>query len=103
MARLCAAEGDLDGALALLDAAERLYVADFTPNVRPRAAMKTRLWVCQGRLAEAWAWAGEQGLSATDEPSYRCEYEHITLARVLLPTPFRPITPIFSCHLTINN
>ena len=85
MARLCAAEGDLDGGvLALLDAAERLYVADFTPNVHPMAAMKARLWVCQGRLAEAWAWASEQGLSATDEPSYRREYEHITLAKVLM-------------------
>ena len=28
-------QGDLDGALDLLDEAERLYVSDFSPNVRP--------------------------------------------------------------------
>jgi LuxR family transcriptional regulator, maltose regulon positive regulatory protein len=37
----------------------------------------------QDRVAEAWAWAREQGLSATDELSYLREFEHITLARVL--------------------
>ena len=37
MARLREAEGDLDGALALLDEAERVYVGDFAPNVQPVA------------------------------------------------------------------
>ena len=36
-ARLRAAEGDLDGALALLDEAERVYDGDFSPDVRPVA------------------------------------------------------------------
>jgi len=35
MARIRKAEGDLDGALNLLNDAERLYVSDFFPNVRP--------------------------------------------------------------------
>jgi LuxR family transcriptional regulator, maltose regulon positive regulatory protein len=35
MARIREAEGDLDGALDLLHEAERLYVSDFFPNVRP--------------------------------------------------------------------
>ena len=37
MARIREAQGDLDGALDLLDEAERLYVRDFFPNVRPVA------------------------------------------------------------------
>ena len=45
---------------------------------------KTRVWVAQGRLAEALGWAREQGLSAEDELSYLHEFEHITLVRVLL-------------------
>jgi LuxR family maltose regulon positive regulatory protein len=54
------------------------------PDVRPVAAFKTRVWVAQGRLAEALDWAREHGLSAHDDLSYLREFEHITLARVLL-------------------
>ena len=84
MARICEAEGDLDGALALLDAAERLYVSDFFPNVRPIAALKARVLVAQGRLDEAFDWTRERHLAVTDELSYLREFEHITLARVLV-------------------
>ena len=59
-------------------------MSDFFPNVRPVAALKTRVWVAQGRLGEALGWAREQGLSAEDDLSYLREFEHITLARVLL-------------------
>ena len=45
MARLREAQGDLEGALDLLEEAERLYVGDFSPNVHPIAAMKARVWV----------------------------------------------------------
>ena len=44
MARIKEADGDLDAAVALLDDAERVY-GDFSPNVRPRAAMRARVWV----------------------------------------------------------
>jgi LuxR family maltose regulon positive regulatory protein len=84
MAGVREAEGDLDGALELLDEAERRYVSDFFPNVRPISAMSARLWVRQDRLAEALGWARERGLSAEDDLSYLREFEHITLARVLL-------------------
>jgi LuxR family maltose regulon positive regulatory protein len=84
MARIRHAEGDLAGALALLQEAERRYVGDFFPNVRPVAAFKTRVWVAQGRLGEALDWARERGLAVEDELSYLREFEHITLARVLL-------------------
>jgi LuxR family maltose regulon positive regulatory protein len=42
------------------------------------------VWVAQGRLDEALGWARERGLSAGDDLGYLREYEHITLARVLL-------------------
>ncbi len=84
LARVREAEGDLDGALDLLDDAERRYVSDFFPNVRPIPAMKARAWVMQGRLGEALNWARERGLSVEDDLSYLREFEHITLARVLL-------------------
>jgi LuxR family maltose regulon positive regulatory protein len=84
MARIREAQGDPDGALDLLDQAERLYDGAFSPNVRPIAARKTRVWLAQGRLGEALGWAREQGLSAEDELSYLREFDHITLARVLL-------------------
>ena len=84
MARIRQAEGDLGGALDLLNEAERLYVGDFFPNVRPVPALKARVWIAQGRLGEALGWAHEQGLSADDDLSYLREFEHITLARILL-------------------
>jgi ATP/maltotriose-dependent transcriptional regulator MalT len=84
MARLREAEGDLDGALELLDEAQRLYVSDYFPNVRPIPAMKTRVWISQGRLGEARSWARERGLSVEDDLSYLREFEHVTLARLLL-------------------
>src|SRR3984957_12692465 len=84
MARIREAEGDLGGALDLLNEAERLYVGDFFPNVRPVPALKARLRVARGELGEALGWARERGLSVADVFSYLCEYEHITLARVLL-------------------
>src|SRR6266700_991345 len=84
MARIRETQEDLVGARDLLHEAERLYVSDFFPNVRPIAEMKTRVWVAQGRPGEALDWVREQGLSVADDLSYLREFEHITLARVLL-------------------
>jgi LuxR family maltose regulon positive regulatory protein len=84
MARVAQAEGNVAGALGLLDEAERLYVSDFFPNVRPVPALRTRVWIAQGRLGEALGWVREQGLSVDDDLSYLREFEHITLARLLL-------------------
>jgi LuxR family maltose regulon positive regulatory protein len=84
MARIREAEGDLGGALDLLNEAERLYVGDFFPNVRPVPALRARVRVAQGELGEALGWARERGLSVDDDLSYLRECEHITLARVLL-------------------
>jgi ATP/maltotriose-dependent transcriptional regulator MalT len=83
-ARLKQTQGDLDGALDLLNEAERLYVRTPLPDVYPLSALKARIWVIQGRLIEALAWARERSLSVDDELSYLREFEHITLARVLI-------------------
>ena len=84
MARIKEAQGDLDGALDLLDDAQQRYVGDYFPNVRPIAAQKARLWLLQGRTGDALGWARDQGLSAHDDLSYLREFEHLTLARTLL-------------------
>jgi LuxR family transcriptional regulator, maltose regulon positive regulatory protein len=84
MARIKETQGDLDGALELLDEAERQYISSPVSDVRPVAALKARLWIGQGRLTEALDWAREQGLSAHDDLSYLREFEHVTLARVLI-------------------
>ena len=83
-ARMKEIQGDLDGALDLLEEAERKYIRTPSPDVRPTAALKTRVWVVQGRLAEALDWVRERSLSVDDELSYLREFEHITLARVLI-------------------
>jgi LuxR family maltose regulon positive regulatory protein len=84
MARIREAEGDLGGALDLLNEAEHLYVSDYFPNVRPVPALRARVLVAQGALGEALGWAREHGLSVDDDLSYSREFDHVTLARVLL-------------------
>jgi LuxR family maltose regulon positive regulatory protein len=84
MARIRAAEGDLNAALGLLVDAERVYTSDYYPQVHPIPAMQARLRVVQGELGEALSWAREQGLSSADDLSYLREFDHITLARLLL-------------------
>jgi LuxR family maltose regulon positive regulatory protein len=83
-ARLHEAQGDLDTAVELLTQAEARYNTDYSPNVRPVAASRARLEVKRGDLDAGVRWADAQGLSAHDELSYVREFEHITLAGVLL-------------------
>src|SRR5919202_184239 len=84
MAGLREGEADLDGALELLDEADRLYVRDYLPNVRPVPAVRARLRLRRGELEDVEAWARERHLSPDDEVSYLREFEHVTLARLLL-------------------
>jgi LuxR family maltose regulon positive regulatory protein len=83
-ARLRQAEGDLDGAVELLDEAEKVYNTDFSPEVQPVPAVRARVHLAQGRHDEALRWARDRPLAADDALSYVREYEHVTLARVLL-------------------
>ncbi len=84
MGLLARADGDPEAAIDLLDQAEQLYRPGFFPDVRPIAAIKARVWIAQGNLAEAADWARDRGVSATDDASYLREFDHLTLVRLLL-------------------
>ena len=81
---LLRAKGDLDGAIAMLDEAEPLFLPGYFPDVRPIAATRARVRIAQGRLDDARAWARERGVTPTDPPTYLAEYDQLTLARLLL-------------------
>jgi LuxR family maltose regulon positive regulatory protein len=83
-ARLKESEGELEAAINLLDEAKRFYIKTLIPHTRPIDAIKARIYLKQGQLSKAVKWVNEQKLSVDDELSYLREYEHITLARVLL-------------------
>jgi ATP/maltotriose-dependent transcriptional regulator MalT len=83
-ARLCRARGDLEAGLALIDEAAPLYDTDFSPPVRPVAAIRARVQLAQGELAAAATWIDDREIGIADELSYVHEYEHVTLARILI-------------------
>jgi LuxR family maltose regulon positive regulatory protein len=89
LARTRQAQGDGNGALALVEEARRTAetfgVADRTRSAL--AAIEARLHVSQGETARARAWAESSGLSARDEINHKREAEYLTLARVLLAEP----------------
>ena len=83
-AGLCLAAGDTAACLELLEEAERVYNTDFSPAVRPIGARRARTYVRQGDLAAARAWVRDRNLATDDELRYVTEFEHITLAIVLV-------------------
>jgi LuxR family maltose regulon positive regulatory protein len=87
------AQGDQRAALDLLEQAQPLYVRTPMPDLRPVPAMRARIWAEQGRVGDAEAWAGERGLSVDDDLDLVGEYEHLTLARILLADARRGGSP----------
>jgi LuxR family transcriptional regulator, maltose regulon positive regulatory protein len=87
MAQVRAAGGDYDTAVSLLDQAAALYRPGFYVDVRPIAALKARIQIAAGDLSSAGGWAEDRAVSVDDEPDYLREYEHLTLARLLLAQP----------------
>ncbi len=71
-------------AVSLLQEAERVFDSDYSPVVRPVPALTARALLACGRLDQAERWARGRGLSVGDELSYLQEFEHLTLARLLL-------------------
>jgi LuxR family maltose regulon positive regulatory protein len=84
LARVKQDAGDFDAALDLLDAARRAYIKNPAPDLRPSEALKADVYLRQGRLGKAQAWARERGLSPSGEIDYLHEFEYITLARILM-------------------
>jgi LuxR family maltose regulon positive regulatory protein len=84
MAQVRATRGDYDTARRLLDLAETMYRHGFYPDIRPIAATRTRVQIAEGDLPAAAQWVHDRGVSVDDDPDYLHEYEHLTLARLLL-------------------
>jgi LuxR family maltose regulon positive regulatory protein len=83
-ANLDFAEGKPSEALENLQEAERRYISDFFPNVRPVPAQIANVQIRIGLLQEAEHWARAVGIGPEDALSYLREFEHMTLARLLL-------------------
>lgn len=85
-ARLRAIAGDHAAALALLRESAALYDTDYSPKARPVTATIARLQLSTGDLAAARRWAADVAVTTADDPTYLREYEHLTLARLLVAT-----------------
>jgi LuxR family maltose regulon positive regulatory protein len=84
MAAVRVAQGDLNGAFELLEEGERHERRDPLPRARPIPAMKARIRIAQGKLDDVTAWAAAAKLSVDDDLSYLREFEHMTLAQMLI-------------------
>jgi LuxR family maltose regulon positive regulatory protein len=83
-ARLKESGREWEAALELLDKARQAYVKNPVPILQPVEAHEARVYLKQGRLDKAQAWARERIISTEDEVRYLDEYDHLTLARVQL-------------------
>ena len=62
-----------------------MYVGDYSPNVQPIHATRARVLAARGDVDRGTRLgARSTEVAADDELTYLREYEHITLARVLL-------------------
>lgn len=86
LARLYQARRKPGSARELMEEFARLAEArQFAPaQLAFAAAVRARLALMQGRIAEAVHWVGASGLSAADNPCYPREREYLTFARVRL-------------------
>ncbi|PFG16257.1 LuxR family maltose regulon positive regulatory protein [Propionicimonas paludicola] len=83
-ARVAESRADFAGALEHLAQAEALYQPGYYPQVRPIPALRARVLISAGELAQAAEWALDQAVTMTDEADYLAEYDELTLARLIL-------------------
>jgi LuxR family maltose regulon positive regulatory protein len=101
LARIRQAHGDRAGALEAIAEAEQV---GFSPAMvgllNPVPALRVRLALAHGGLAEAAHWVQARGLGADDQSSYSREGEYLVLARVLLAqhTPDRALGLLERLH-----
>ena len=84
LARIRQAQGDPAGALAAVDEAEAAMPQALVDLRYPVSALRARLVLAGGNVAEAARWVRGRGLAVFDEPVYPREPEHRVLARLLL-------------------
>jgi LuxR family maltose regulon positive regulatory protein len=85
LARIRQAQGDPAGALEVIAEAERVQLSPTVVALfNPVPALRARLALARGEVAEAARWVQDRGLGPDDEPSYPREREYLVLARVLL-------------------
>ena len=84
LARIRQAGGDPVGALAAVDEAEGAMPPGVVDLRNPLPALRARLALAEGNVAEAAGWVRGLGLAVDDEPVYLHEPEYRVFARVLL-------------------
>jgi LuxR family maltose regulon positive regulatory protein len=84
LARVRQARGNAAGALEMIHKAEQSAQEQFPAQLGQVAAARVRLSLGQNDVETAVRWARECGLAPDDELGHEHEYEHLTLARVLL-------------------
>ncbi|RMF16847.1 MAG: helix-turn-helix transcriptional regulator [Gammaproteobacteria bacterium] len=84
MARVKQAQGNFDAAEALLDEGAQCQIMSPAPETQPISAWMARLWLARGRIDKVQHWADKSGLTPEDETGYLLEFQHLTLARLLI-------------------
>jgi len=80
-------EGDRAGALEAIAEAEQIEPSPRVVDLlNPVPAVRARLSLAHGEVAEAARWVKDRGLSVDDEPTYPREREYLVLARLLSAT-----------------
>jgi LuxR family transcriptional regulator, maltose regulon positive regulatory protein len=95
------AQGDRIGALEAIAETERVELSPAVVGLlNPVPALRARLALANGEVAEAARWVQQRGLRVDDEPSYPREREYLVLARALLAehTPDRALGLLERLH-----
>lgn len=82
--RVQGSAGRLGEMVQTLDKSQGLYYRHPIPDVRPLSALIARSQLAAGSLDAALRWVRLQGLAPDDDLSYLHEFEHLTLAKVLV-------------------